>query len=198
MVRFTRLVVAGLALIAVACGSDPGPGAEPEAAATIGPAVTVEPAETVEPVNTSVPMATSEPTTTAERRPTAVSDPDSYTMLVGDDVRIKLPFLEAHEQYSAAMWIEHIPTSQYVFLDRFGRPTLAEIFEPNAKAALCAVLYNERLIDEAISRFADIRGPNEFERAPLDLHPCEPRPQPPAWTSGAVAGRVLDARERRG
>jgi hypothetical protein len=181
MARFKMLAVAGLVLVALACGSDPGPGAEPVTPVDVAPAATLSPSETLAAPSTVVPVAGSDPTVTPEPRPAVVYDGKDYTWIVNDDVLIKLPLREDYLQYSAAMHVEYV-SSEYVFLDRFGRPTHAEIIEPNAKAALCAVLYNESVIAEAIARFSEIRAVPEIERPPLERHPCEPPLDPPAWT----------------
>lgn len=144
------LVVGGLALIVIGCA-----GAE-------DPQVPAVPQATVDP---ETPQAAGE----LEIPPY----PEEYVLKVAGDVEIRFAHPSGLIDWTAPIFIHHFSSSSRVLLDREGRVTNEIINGSEAASAICAVLSDDVLIAEVISRAAEIKGALVmFNREPLDPGPC--------------------------
>ena len=155
MRRFTMLAIAGLALIAFACaGNDPTPTLQSQ---TISP-----PAPTVDP---EAPVIIGGP-------PPAW--PAEYVLRPSGDVEIRFAYPSGILDYIAPIFVHHFSSSSRVLLNREGRVTAHTINGADAASAICAVLSDDDLIAEVISRAAEIESAHVmFHREPLESGPCE-------------------------
>ena len=119
--------------------------------------------------------------------------PDGYNMRVDGDVEIGFAYPGANLDWSAAIVVEHTPSSSFVGLDRSGRATRQTINGAEARSAICAVLSDEALMAQLISRVEGIVGAFVFSAAPLEPGPCED--SGPASLSETVAPLTLEELE---
>lgn len=157
------LVVGGLALIAIGCA-----GAEDQQVPPF-PQATVDP---------ETPQAAGE----LEIPPY----PEEYVLKVAGDVEIRFAHPSGLIDWIAPIFIHHFSSSSRVLLDREGRVTSEIINGSEAALAICAVLSDDVLMAEVISRAAEIKGALVmFNREPLDTNTCatpaQPTPFPTPW-----------------
>jgi hypothetical protein len=97
--------------------------------------------------------------------------PDEYTMRAGAGVEIQFVSADLHGDYTFSALIRHFPSESSVGINRTGSVTTSDLNGPDGTTAVCAVLTDESLMAEVMSRVAEIDA-YTFMAVAMDDPPC--------------------------